>query len=234
MLIPDSREQEYLLHALEGAPAISTQRELFLWSQGALQAVLPHAALLCIALDEQGRARQLACLHSTPLAPAARALLCDAVQGPAPAWLRQWQAGGGQPLALPAGTLGHGLIHGSGTLAGGGSAFALLGLPAAAGPREAWLLQLLLPYLHLALQRIATTSAMAAASARVRGPAPEVSPRQAEILEWLREGKSNEEIGHLLGISALTVKNHLQRLYRQLGVSNRAHAVARSTALAHG
>jgi DNA-binding CsgD family transcriptional regulator len=62
--------------------------------------------------------------------------------------------------------------------------------------------------------------------------------RQVQVwhqqLQWLREGKSNEEIGRLLGISALTVKNHLQRLYRQLGVNNRAHAVARSTLHQHG
>ena len=110
---------------------------------------------------------------------------------------------------------------------GGGSAFVLLGLPCEAGFRESWLLQLLLPYLHLAQQRIAT-----AVQAPVLTPA--VSPRQAEILQWLREGKSNEEIGRLLGISALTVKNHLQRLYRQLGVSNRTHAVARSVVQQHG
>jgi DNA-binding CsgD family transcriptional regulator len=34
-------------------------------------------------------------------------------------------------------------------------------------------------------------------------------------------------MGRLLGISALTVKNHLQRIYRTLGVNNRAHALAR-------
>jgi len=221
MLSPDAREQEYLLHAIEGAQGIATQRELFLWSQGALQTLLPHGVLLCIELDQQGRARKGDCLHGAVLAPSERALLCDAAQGPAPAWLRQWQAGGGQPLVLRAGAMGHGLLHGSGALAAGGSAFVLLGLPAAAGAREGTLLQLLLPYLHLALQRIASAAALPAT-------APAVSPRQAEILQWLREGKSNEEIGRLLGISALTVKNHLQRLYRQLGVHNRTHAVARS------
>ncbi|WP_342118538.1 LuxR C-terminal-related transcriptional regulator [Pseudoduganella sp. OTU4001] len=222
MLSPNVREQEYLLHALDGAHAIASQRELFLWSQGALQALLPHGVLLCVQLDEQGRARKVECLHGTVLAPSERALLCDGVQGPVPAWLRQWQQAGAQPLGLQAGAMGHGLLHGCGPLAAGGSAFVLLDLPAAAGFRETWLLQLLLPYLHLAIQRIAT-AAMA--------PAPRaVSPRQAEILQWLREGKSNEEIGRLLGISGLTVKNHLQRLYRQLGVNNRAHAVARSTA----
>lgn len=222
MLNPNAREQEYLLHAIDAAHGIASLRELFLWSQGALQTLLPHGVLLCIQLDEQGRARKVECLHSSVLAPSERTLLCDAAQGPAAAWLRQWQQGGGQPLALQAGGMGHGLVHGSGALTAGGSAVVLLGLPAAAGFRESWLLQLLLPYLHLALQRIAT-SALAPA-------APAVSPRQAEILQWLREGKSNEEIGRLLGISPLTVKNHLQRLYRQLGVSNRTHAVARSTA----
>ena len=46
-------------------------------------------------------------------------------------------------------------------------------------------------------------------------------------MRWLREGKSNDEMARILGISALTVKNHLQRIYRMLGVSNRAHALAR-------
>jgi len=222
MLSPDAREQEYLLHAIEGAHGIATQSELFLWSQGALQALLPHGVLLCIQLDELGRARKVECLHSTVLAQSDRDLLCDAQQGPAPAWLRQWQQGGGLPLVLQAGAMGHGLLHATGPLAYGGSAIVLLGLPAAAGFRESWLLQLLLPYLHLALQRIATVV-----------QAPAVSPRQVEILQWLREGKSNEEIGRLLGISPLTVKNHLQRLYRQLGVNNRAHAVAQFPVLPH-
>ncbi|HEY0585126.1 MAG TPA: LuxR C-terminal-related transcriptional regulator [Pseudoduganella sp.] len=227
MLSPNAREQEYLLHAIDGAHSIATQRELFLWSQGALQTLLPHGVLLCLQLDEQGRARKVECMHSTVLAPSERELLCDPVQGPVPAWLRLWQQGGLQPLPLQAGAMGHGLVHGSGALAAGGSAFVLLGLPVEAGFRESWLLQLLLPYLHLAQQRIAT-------AIQAPAPAPAVSPRQAEILQWLREGKSNEEIGRLLGISALTVKNHLQRLYRQLGVNNRAHAVARSAVQQHG
>jgi DNA-binding CsgD family transcriptional regulator len=58
-------------------------------------------------------------------------------------------------------------------------------------------------------------------------PARPLSAREAEIIGWLRAGKSNDEMGELLGISALTVRNHLQRIYRTLGVSNRAHALAR-------
>ena len=49
-------------------------------------------------------------------------------------------------------------------------------------------------------------------------------------LAWLLEGKRNDEIGALLGMSGLTVKNHLQRIYKLLGVRNRSEAVARCTA----
>jgi len=35
----------------------------------------------------------------------------------------------------------------------------------------------------------------------------------------------------MLGISAMTVKNHLQRIYKTLGVSSRTHALSRCLAL---
>jgi transcriptional regulator EpsA len=119
------------------------------------------------------------------------------------------------------------LLHGSGPLPGGATFFALFGLPQRPHARHAYFLELLLPYLHLALQRVGQRQARAGAATLARP----VSAREAEILHWVREGKSNDEIGQILGISGLTVKNHLQRLYRLLGVSNRAHAIARGMAL---
>jgi len=58
-----------------------------------------------------------------------------------------------------------------------------------------------------------------------------LSLRECEILAWVREGKSNFEVGCILGISAMTVKNHLKRIYKTLGVSNRTHALSRCLAL---
>jgi transcriptional regulator EpsA len=55
---------------------------------------------------------------------------------------------------------------------------------------------------------------------------PRVTAREAQILSWVREGMNNQQIGTELGISALTVKNHIQKILRKLGASNRAHAVA--------
>jgi DNA-binding CsgD family transcriptional regulator len=48
-----------------------------------------------------------------------------------------------------------------------------------------------------------------------------VSMREREIMIQLLEGKTNREISQTLGISEKTVKNHLWRLYRKLGVENR-------------
>jgi DNA-binding CsgD family transcriptional regulator len=136
---------------------------------------------------------------------------------------------GGAPaavqLALERSGFDNLLVNGSGMLAGGASMFALLGLPTAPGPREAYFLELLHPHLHFALLRSAQQEALRLPQgAAVARP---LSAREAEILSWVREGKSNDEIGSILGISALTVKNHLQRVYRALGVSNRAHALSR-------
>jgi DNA-binding CsgD family transcriptional regulator len=100
--------------------------------------------------------------------------------------------------------------------------FLLFGLAVRPTARHAYFLELLLPHLHLALARLP-----AARTAVDGAPARALSARETEIIGWLREGKSNDEMGRLLGISALTVKNHLQRIYRTLGVNNRAHALAR-------
>jgi DNA-binding NarL/FixJ family response regulator len=57
-------------------------------------------------------------------------------------------------------------------------------------------------------------------------PGPTLSTRQRDILELLQQGCSNQDIALRLGLSTKTVENHLTRLYRQLGVSNRLEAVA--------
>jgi DNA-binding CsgD family transcriptional regulator len=52
----------------------------------------------------------------------------------------------------------------------------------------------------------------------------DLSPREHEVVDWVSQGKSNEEIAILLGISTHTVKNHLDKIYRKLGVENRCAA----------
>jgi DNA-binding CsgD family transcriptional regulator len=53
-----------------------------------------------------------------------------------------------------------------------------------------------------------------------------LTPREAEVLRWLAQGKSSHEIAIILGISPRTVSKHLTRVYLQLGVENRYAAVS--------
>ena len=57
-------------------------------------------------------------------------------------------------------------------------------------------------------------------------PAPQLSPRQQEILSSLTRGLTNDDIGKQLGISVPSVKTHLSALFNKLGAANRAEAIA--------
>ncbi len=56
---------------------------------------------------------------------------------------------------------------------------------------------------------------------------PLLTPREQEILACLGEGLSNKAVARRLGISAHTVKFHLEAVFSKLGASSRADAVAR-------
>ena len=51
-----------------------------------------------------------------------------------------------------------------------------------------------------------------------------LSEREIEVLVWVARGKTNPEIGILLGISAKTVQHHVAHIYEKIGVSSRAGA----------
>lgn len=51
-----------------------------------------------------------------------------------------------------------------------------------------------------------------------------LSERETEVLYWMSEGKSNPEIGIIVGAASGTVKKHAENLYAKLGVDNRAAA----------
>lgn len=53
-----------------------------------------------------------------------------------------------------------------------------------------------------------------------------ITTREREILQCVSKGLSNEEIGEVLGLSFNTVKAHLKSILVNLGVSDRAEAVA--------
>ena len=54
-----------------------------------------------------------------------------------------------------------------------------------------------------------------------------LSPREDEVLSWVAYGKTNAEIGTILGMSPRTAQKHLEHIYQKLGVENRTAATAR-------
>jgi DNA-binding NarL/FixJ family response regulator len=58
-------------------------------------------------------------------------------------------------------------------------------------------------------------------------PATELTPREREVLQLLRKGMSNPDIGSLLGITPRTAKAHVAALLVKLQAQDRAEAVAR-------
>jgi PAS domain S-box-containing protein len=57
-------------------------------------------------------------------------------------------------------------------------------------------------------------------------PDPHLTPRQVEVLRLLEKGHSTKQIAAELHLSTETVRNHIRRLFRALGVHSRLEAVA--------
>ncbi|MGY4827200.1 response regulator [Sphaerotilaceae bacterium SBD11-9] len=73
----------------------------------------------------------------------------------------------------------------------------------------------------LLLQRRAEPSAAAS-----RLSTASLTPREAEVLSWVAKGKTNRDVGEILGMSPRTVNKHLEHVFEKLGVETRAAAAA--------
>ncbi|GEM_PF-1674911 len=92
--------------------------------------------------------------------------------------------------------------------------------------RDAVLVRILTQHLHAAATALLRRGGARAGAARDRN-AP-LSVREREVLAWVQAGKTNYEIGLILGISEFTVKNHMKRICSKLDAGNRAHAIAKA------
>jgi len=249
------RQAEAFWHCAETAQAVRRRHQFFIWTQASLQRLLPHQLMLCSAWSPLRRQLQPELFNSLPLPEA----VLQWLQDPASlAWLQQgWLQAGGQAQALPmSGVMSSWAASGQGT----GPGVQALGLLQAAGLQHlsvlgvsrpqcaeeletffvlasrdalpAPLLNLMVPLLHCAWRRVQAQELQLQHSPSQGKPGTQgVTERERQVLAWMRQGKSNQEIGLLLGISALTVKNHVQKILRKLCASNRAQAVAQAMTL---
>jgi transcriptional regulator EpsA len=104
--------------------------------------------------------------------------------------------------------------------------------PGSIGARQAYLAQLLAPALHAAWVRTQMQRRAEAGGAGDKAVSHSVlTVREEDILKWIYLGKSNFEIGAILKISPLTVKNHVQKILRKLNVVNRTQAIGKALEL---
>ena len=61
-------------------------------------------------------------------------------------------------------------------------------------------------------------------------PPPHLTPRQVEVLHLLEQGHSTKQIAAELHLTTETVRTHIRRLFRALGVNSRLEAVAAARA----
>ncbi len=61
-----------------------------------------------------------------------------------------------------------------------------------------------------------------------------LTEREAEVLLWVAQGKSNADIAGILGAAENTVKKHLQNIFEKLGIESRNAAAVRALEVLSG
>ncbi len=232
-------ELERLLITIESAQEVYRRHQLFLWSQGSLQGFLPHE-ILAIGHGRYGTPDfqcEIVSRSAFDEDPEGRQRVLALVRKLA----EQWHGSGRAPLHYPgdearlaplaaeidALRIGPVFAHGVREFLGDTSGFfVFLRMGETPTRRHAYHAELLLPHLFVTLHRVLTTER--ATTDRRKRHVINLSPREIEIVAHIRDGRTNPEIAVELGLSPLTVKNHVQNILRKMEVKTRAQAVAKA------
>lgn len=245
-----SLQPDSLMLNLDASLRVHTRAHFFSWTQGLLQSLIRHEVLVCALRDSKPLSFRADSFSIKAPEPAIfselflrdesvaanlieawvkrnfRPMLCDTQDGSpiaGSAFARELDRIGATQL----------FVHGTHDVDGQVTSFFVFAcVPGAVGPGHAYVAQLAVPFLHGAWVRSQLN-----VNARTGNESPKfavankVTTREQEILRWIYLGKSNFEIGAILGISPLTVKNHVQKILRKLNVVNRAQAVGKALEL---
>ena len=243
-------EREALLLNLDLALRVNTRPQLFSWVQGALQSLIAHELLICGLQEGRQVAMRVDTFSTAPTDTARVGELFQHDVSLVPHLIKLWEENRcqavlcdtdrGAPISnatlsreLSRLGLSHLLAHGTHDATGNMTSFFVFACrPGAVGAKQAYLADLVVPYLHAAWVRSQVTWPLdRAGSSNKPAKTGLLTPRETQILQWIYHGKSNIEIGMILEISPLTVKNHVQKTLRKLNVLNRTQAVGKALAL---
>ena len=240
----ESRELEALLLNIDASLSVNAARQFYTWTQGLLQGLVPHRMLFCLRRGGEPSAYVLDTFSAlvSDATELGSLLMRDPVLMPNLA--EMWKTArycptvrevghlatlGGAALARALERAGvariavHGCHDADGEMT---NLFVFACRPSDIGLNQTYLLQLIVPFLSAAWTR---TQIREREPGSPRGIcAPVLTAREREVLHWIYLGKGNAEVGTILHISSLTVKNHVQKILRKLNVANRAQAVGKA------
>jgi transcriptional regulator EpsA len=244
----DPLELESLVLNMDASLRVHARHQFFTWTQGLLQNLFRHELLICALRNAEPMSFHVDSFATSPLDLAFFSEQFRRDTSLVPHLIKTWEDNYFQPVVCEAGNAGRFersalalelnriganalLAHGTYDMFGRPASFFTFACRSGTlGPKQVCLVELIVPFLHLAWLRT-----------QINRPAesPGINPSQAhlltsrerEILQWIHLGKSNIEIGAILKISPLTVKNHVQKILRKLNVQNRTQAVGKALAL---
>ncbi len=238
-LEPEDRDR--LVWIAEAGLQVESQSAFFLWSQGALQMLVPHEIMLCGIRLGHSRARSLQYIRfssSRYFRDEHFASVCDPQDGLMSRLVARWLRSGKPCFCLPGddGEMDNVLVQSElkniashGVLAPDaepGAYFAFSRTTLLRDSRATRILELITPIVYVTFSRVLASDAVGAGNG-VRVPQL-VSQREVEILALIKDGKTTLHIAESLGLSPFTVKNHVQNILRKLGARTRSHAVAQA------
>ena len=247
----DPLHEARLMRVLCESRLITRRTELVGWLQGEVRRVLPHQIVIAAWGDFARWNVKCDVVSSMPGVRSVPLGRCPAEEFIRNSY-RRWVRGGREPLVLDAaeaalaqvpcncplhlaiGQMRSLVVHGvCDKLSGCDSVFLFLDSRSRA---ELYvqrgfvaLAHLLVCQIDVAWRRVAAVQLddLPAAHAVARTCPLSLSDREREILQRLARGSTNSDIAQALEISLFTVKNHLKRIFRKIGVTNRTQAAAR-------
>src|SRR5437773_3490261 len=245
-----AEESERFVRIFAESLPIKRHYQLFLWLQGELQHILPHQILISAWGDFPNWKLKLDIISGLAGVRTRQLAHCH-IDGFLKPLYARWVSGGGRPLVVrgavtraPIGAcpcpmhsafrgLDSILVHGIRDERGGHESLyiALNSGSFSKGrskDRFMSLVDSLIAQIDVAFRKVAAFPLEDAKTSQVLGDnVLELSSREHEILGCVCQGKANVDIAAVLDISPFTVKNHVQRIFRKIGVSNRTQAAAK-------
>ena len=254
---PEGRRAQAIVQVIESAVDVRRRYQFFVWTQGSLQLLLPHKVAICGFYERSRKQVRLEVFNSIVVPAPVLEMLTDGQSPLMQHIVNTWIDNRGRPLVVQLSSLSGRSVMAA-VAAQSAAGFTELLVHGVSRPQRASEIEtlfvfaspgasvstpqlacseLLLPHLHSTYLRVQSVERETSETR----PAPlppqsgytsaSISEREGQVLCWVREGMSNQEIGAQLGISPLTVKNHVQKILRKLGANNRAQAVARAMSM---